>query len=105
MIQHKKRIKKYTYTKHHTKITLATLSLGALIAPVQTAVGHATINLASNSGQVTLQAELHPHHSDHGSWHEHYVNPRSLRAVGYGDGKDTSIDADANWKFYENIRA
>lgn len=105
MNHHKKTIKKHSYTKRHTKITLATLSLGALIAPVQSAVGHATINVMPDDGFITLKAELHPHHSDHGSWHGHYVNPRSLRAVGYGDGKDTSIDADANWKFYENMRA
>lgn len=100
MNHHKKTFKKY----HHTKITLATLSLGVLVAPVQSAVGHLTMNISSTGGNVTIQSELHPHHSDHGSWHDHYVNPRSLRSIGYGDGKDTSIDADANWKFYEAMR-
>lgn len=83
---------------------MATLSLGVLIVPVQSPVGHATRELPED-GQTSVQAELHPHHSDHGSWHGHYINPRSLRAVGHGDGKDTKIDADANWRFYETMRA
>lgn len=97
MNHHKKTIKKY----HTTKLTLATLSLGVLIAPVQSAVGHITTSITPDNGQVSLKAELHPHHSDHGTWHKHYVSTRSLRAVGYGDGKETSTDASSNWDFYE----
>jgi hypothetical protein len=93
--------------KNFKKITLATLALGASLAPIQTAISHSDIDLADiQGGTAKIQIEHHPHPPDPGSLNDHYVDPRSIRAVGYDSGKsDKQKDNRENWDFYNRRMA
>jgi hypothetical protein len=85
------------------KMTLATLAVGAALAPIQTALSHGSLdtNSGDGSGVVKLQVEQHPHPPNPGSLNDHYIDPRSIRAVGYDTGKSDRNKGDRdNWEFY-----
>ena len=87
---------KKTSSKHtFTRITLATLSVGAVVAPVQLAASHLPSDAQPKEEVVKITAKAYPHPHDHIK-----LDPRSIRAVGYGNGKETVIDAKENWNFY-----
>jgi hypothetical protein len=82
------------------KITVSMLSFGVLVAPVQSAFSNISLNVTPHDGVAQIHVEYHPHASDSGSWHNHYIDPRSIRAVGYDTGK-THKNHD-NWDFYRS---
>ena len=87
--------------------TLATLAVGAIVLPIQTPISEASSLSHTDASQNThakIQSEAHPHHTDHGTWHNHFVDPRSIRAVGHDTGKDAEKDdLQDPWKMY-NVR-
>lgn len=88
-----------------SQFTLATLAVGAIVVPIQTPLAETSPNLHQDTSHAKIQAEHHPHHTDHGVWQNHYVDPRSLRAVGHDTGKNSEKnDLMDPWKMY-NARA
>jgi hypothetical protein len=88
-----------------SQITLAALAVGATIVPIQSAMSEAVADYAADAAPAKIQVEHHPHPSDPGSWQNHYIDPRSIRAVGHDAGKDSEkSDIQDPWKMY-NARA
>lgn len=87
------------------QITLATLAVGAVVVPIQSPMSEASTNLQTDTSHAKIQSEHHPHHTDHGVWQNHFVDPRSIRAVGHDTGKESEKnDLQDPWSMY-NARA
>jgi hypothetical protein len=83
------------------RITLAALAVGAVIVPIQSAMSDIVLDSSADASATKIQIEQHPHHSDPGSWQNHYIDPRSIRAVGHDAGKTTGkSDLQDPWKIY-----
>jgi len=87
------------------KFTLASLAVGAIIIPLQPSVSNTNLDNSTETGHAKVHSEHHPHSTEHGTWQNHYVDPRSLRAVGNDNGKDSeNEDSQDPWRMY-NARA
>jgi hypothetical protein len=87
------------------RLTLAALAIGAVIVPIQSAMSDIVLDSSADTNTAKIQVEHHPHPSDPGSWQNHYIDPRSIRAVGHDAGKDAEkSDLQDPWKIY-NARA
>jgi hypothetical protein len=83
------------------QITLAALAVGAVVVPIQSAMSDIILDSSADTGAAKIQVEHHPHPSDPGSWQNHYIDPRSIRAVGHDAGKTTGkSDLQDPWKMY-----
>ncbi|MDR3125955.1 MAG: hypothetical protein LBU20_02725 [Candidatus Nomurabacteria bacterium] len=87
------------------QLTLAALAVGAVLAPLQTAMSHVTLDSSADTNAAKIQIEQHPHQSDAGSWQNHYIDPRSIRAVGHDTGKDAEKSLQDPWKIYHSRAA
>jgi hypothetical protein len=93
-------MKKLTQKSH--QMTLAALAVGALIAPIQSALSDVVVDSSADTHPAKIQVEHHPHSTDPGSWQNHYVDPRSIRAVGHDSGKSTTKnDLQNPWRMYQ----
>jgi hypothetical protein len=90
-------------TQKSHQITLAALAVGALIVPIQSALSDVTLDTSADTNPAKIQVEHHPHPSDPGSWQNHYIDPRSIRAVGHDSGKSDERSSLQNpWKIYHS---
>jgi hypothetical protein len=79
---------------------LCILSVGVVLAPVQSAIGK-NLDMSLTDFSSKVQSEQHTPHFHTSPGDHYYADPRALRAVGYDTGKsDRGKQGRDNWDIY-----